>query len=148
MHGLIYLHDQGVIHRDIKGGNILITKTGDVKLADFGVSQNIRSKDSSGGADEDAKAPAGTPYYMAPEVIQFLGAVPQSDIWSLGCTIIELLLGEPPYYKMDPFSAMYKMVQEGVPIPQGVSRGLHDFLSQCFQHGMVSFLQKKNDDRG
>lgn len=66
--------------------------------------------------------PAGTPYYMAPEVIEFQGARPESDIWSLGCTIIELLKGEPPYFNHDPFSAMYKMVEdEHPPIPTGLS---------------------------
>ncbi len=58
-----------------------------MKLADFGVSQNM----SVSGGDDDALTPMGTPFYMAPEVIQFMGAQPQSDVWSLGCTIIELL---------------------------------------------------------
>ena len=55
---------------------------------------------------------------MAPEVIEFIGARPESDVWSLGCTIIELLRGEPPYFNCDPFSAMYKMVEdEHPPLP-------------------------------
>ncbi|GAM89705.1 hypothetical protein ANO11243_077440 [Dothideomycetidae sp. 11243] len=83
LHGLLYLHEQGVIHRDIKGANILTTKEGLVKLADFGVAAK---KD---GLHESSVV--GTPYWMAPEVIELAGATTASDIWSLGCTVIELL---------------------------------------------------------
>jgi len=130
--GLVYLHQQGVIHRDIKPDNILITKDGNVKLADFGVSTKLSSLKSN--QVEDNTVPAGTPYYMAPEVIEFLGARPESDVWSLGCTVIELLRGEPPYFNFDPFSAMYKMVEdEHPPLPSGISLTLNDFLMSCFK---------------
>jgi len=118
--GLVYLHEQGVIHRDIKPDNILITKDGEVKLADFGVSTKLNSLKTD---KNDDAMPAGTPYYMAPEVIEFFGAKPESDVWSLGCTIIELLRGEPPYFHNDPFSAMYKMVEdEHPPLPSVFQR--------------------------
>eukprot|EP01102_Stenamoeba_stenopodia_P014041 TRINITY_DN4630_c0_g1_i8.p1 TRINITY_DN4630_c0_g1~~TRINITY_DN4630_c0_g1_i8.p1 ORF type:complete len:686 (-),score=156.58 TRINITY_DN4630_c0_g1_i8:1450-3507(-) len=137
--GLYFLHQQGVIHRDIKGANLLITKEGKVKLADFGVSTKLQAATESDSSavvaedDDETKIPAGTPYYMAPEVIQFLGAKPVSDIWSLGCTVIELLTGEPPYFKLDPFSAMYRMVQDDYPpIPSGISNALMDFLRLSF----------------
>ena len=70
--------------------------------------------------EEDMHNPMGTPYYMAPEVIQFMGAQPQSDVWSLGCTIIELLKGDPPYFELSSVAAVYKIVNEGVPIPTGL----------------------------
>ncbi|KUJ11995.1 cell division control protein-like protein 15 [Mollisia scopiformis] len=126
--GLQYLHDQGVIHRDIKGANILTTKDGKVKLADFGVSTSTLS-----GADKEAQV-VGTPYWMAPEIIQLSGATPASDIWSLGCTVIELLEGRPPYHKLAPMPALFAIVNDDhPPLPEGVSPAARDFLMQCFQ---------------
>ena len=116
LQGLQYLHDQGVIHRDIKGANILTTKDGKVKLADFGVSTSTIA-----GADKEAQV-VGTPYWMAPEIIQLSGATPASDIWSLGCTVIELLEGKPPYYKLAPMPALFAIVNDDhPPLPEGVS---------------------------
>lgn len=117
LQGLLYLHDQGVIHRDIKGANILTTKDGKVKLADFGVSTSTLT-----GGDKEAQV-VGTPYWMAPEVIELSGATTASDIWSLGSTVIELLEGNPPYYNMPPMPALFAIVNDDhPPLPQGVSR--------------------------
>ncbi|KAG0280987.1 hypothetical protein BGZ96_001333 [Linnemannia gamsii] len=124
--GLIYLHDQGVIHRDIKGANILATKEGIVKLADFGV--------ATLSSDVGDMSVAGTPYWMAPEIIELSGATTASDIWSVGCTVIELLDGEPPYHDLPPMGALYRIVQDDhPPIPESVSAIVRDFLMQCFQ---------------
>lgn len=90
LEGLHYLHTSDVVHCDLKAANILTTKNGNVKLSDFGVSLNLR-------AMEREKDVAGTPNWMAPEVIELKGASTKSDIWSLGCTVIELLTGHPPY---------------------------------------------------
>ncbi|BFZ61723.1 Protein kinase of the Mitotic Exit Network [Saitoella coloradoensis] len=124
--GLQYLHDQGVIHRDIKGANILTTKDGLVKLADFGVA-------TRSSAISDATV-VGSPYWMAPEVIELSGATTASDIWSVGCTVIELLDGRPPYYNLDPLPALFRIVNDDhPPIPEGASPAVRDFLMQCFQ---------------
>ena len=126
LHGLLYLHEQGVIHRDIKGANILTTKQGLVKLADFGVATKTTTFHES--------SVVGTPYWMAPEVIELSGATTASDIWSLGCTVIELLDGKPPYHKLQPMHALFRIVNDDhPPIPEGASPIVRDFLMQCFQ---------------
>ncbi|KAK4246266.1 hypothetical protein C7999DRAFT_15603 [Corynascus novoguineensis] len=128
LQGLQYLHDQGVIHRDIKGANILTTKDGTVKLADFGVSTSTLA-----GQDKEAQV-VGTPYWMAPEIIQLSGATSASDIWSVGCTVIELLQGKPPYHNLAAMPALFAIVNDDhPPLPEGVSPAARDFLMQCFQ---------------
>ncbi|KAL5482758.1 CDC15_2 [Sanghuangporus weigelae] len=129
LEGLAYLHDQGVIHRDIKGANILTNKDGCVKLADFGVA----SKTAAAGAAINDNV-VGSPYWMAPEVIEQSGATTASDIWSVGCLVIELLEGKPPYHFLDPMPALFRIVQDDCPpIPEGVSPIVKDFLYHCFQ---------------
>ncbi|XP_062227004.1 MAP3K epsilon protein kinase 1-like isoform X2 [Phragmites australis] len=128
LEGLVYLHEQGVIHRDIKGANILTTKEGLVKLADFGVATKLTE------ADINTHSVVGTPYWMAPEVIEMSGVCAASDIWSVGCTVIELLTCVPPYYDLQPMPALYRIVQDvQPPIPEGLSPEITDFLRQCFQ---------------
>ncbi|ODA80767.1 hypothetical protein RJ55_03726 [Drechmeria coniospora] len=129
LQGLQYLHDQGVIHRDIKGANILTTKDGTVKLADFGVSTSTLAS----GQDKEAQV-VGTPYWMAPEIIQLSGASSASDIWSVGCTVIELLQGKPPYHNLAAMPALFAIVNDDhPPLPEGISAAARDFLMQCFQ---------------
>ncbi|KZO92675.1 Pkinase-domain-containing protein [Calocera viscosa TUFC12733] len=127
LEGLVYLHEQGVIHRDIKGANILTNKDGKVKLADFGVAAPT-------GNQENRAAVVGSPYWMSPEVIEQLGATTASDIWSVGSVVVELLEGKPPYYHLPPMPAMFRIVQDDCPpIPEGISPVVKDFLYHCFQ---------------
>jgi serine/threonine protein kinase len=126
LEGLIYLHQQGVIHRDIKGANILTNKDGSVKLADFGVSSRapvggggLGAKDGGGANDNEV---VGSPYWMAPEVIEQSGASTASDIWSVGCVVVELLEGKPPYGDLAPMQALWRIVQdESMRVPVGAS---------------------------
>ncbi|KAL7610532.1 hypothetical protein Lser_V15G10914 [Lactuca serriola] len=127
LEGLVYLHEQGIIHRDIKGANILTTKEGVVKLVDFGVAMKLTE------ADVDMHFVVGSPYWMAPEVIEMTGVCGASDIWSVGCTVIELFTGVPPYNDLHPMQALFRIVQDEIPpIPDSLSPGVTDFLRQCF----------------
>ena len=92
--GLEFLHTHQIMHRDIKGANILVDNTGVVKLADFGASKKIEDLVTM---DSGFKSIKGTPYWMAPEVIKQTGHGRQADIWSVGCTVIEMATGKPPW---------------------------------------------------
>ncbi|KAF8261926.1 kinase-like domain-containing protein [Lactarius quietus] len=113
---------------DLKAANIVTTKTGNVKLSDFGVSLNLRAM------EREIKDVAGTPNWMAPGVIELKGASTKSDIWSLGCTVIELLTGRPPYGDIEnAMTVMLRIVEdESPPIPERFSGPLLDFLKECF----------------
>ncbi|EKM50459.1 uncharacterized protein PHACADRAFT_263766 [Phanerochaete carnosa HHB-10118-sp] len=128
LEGLHYLHQSDVVHCDLKAANILTTKNGNVKLSDFGVSLNLRAM------EREMKDVAGTPNWMAPEVIELKGASTKSDIWSLGCTVIELLTGRPPYGEIaNTMSVMFRIVEDDMPpLPDSSSGLLKDFLRQCF----------------
>jgi len=128
LQGLVFLHGQGVIHRDLKGANILVTSGGVVKLADFGVA--VAAKKLQG---QQVSNVVGTPYWMAPEVIEMREQTTACDIWSVGSTTLELLTGYPPYYKMNPMTAMWHIVQDkNPPIDILASDLCKDFLLYCF----------------
>ena len=88
----LLLYSHRIVHRDIKGGNILVDNNGICKLADFGASKRLDLLKNT--AEQSLK---GTPYWMAPEVIRQAGYGRQADIWSVGCTVIEMATGRPPW---------------------------------------------------
>ena len=95
--GLHFLHTNMIVHRDIKGSNLLVDDRGVVKLADFGTSKQFKSMGSQGMyEDQQFKTMCGTPYFIAPEVALESGHGVQADIWSLGCTVCRCLLAILP----------------------------------------------------
>ena len=126
--GLAYLHGQGKIHRDIKGGNILSDDHGMCKLADFGVSGNL---DKTLGKHRTV---IGTPHWMAPEVLMSDDYNELADIWSLGITAYELAVGEPPHAKLHSMRAALKIPMSApptLPDPAHWSEHFHSFLRSC-----------------
>ena len=130
--GLEYLHRNAIMHRDIKGANILVDNTGTVKLADFGASKKIEELVTVGSGANSVK---GTPYWMAPEVITQTGHGRQADIWSVACTVIEMATGKPPWSQYgSQVSAMFHIAKSKGPplIPHELSPECKDFLYLCF----------------
>lgn len=97
LQALSYLHHNNIAHRDVKGANILVDTQGVAKLADFGCSKSISVKSS--GPGENFQTMLGTPYWMAPEVMRQEGHGRMADIWSFGCTLVEMASGKPPWAK-------------------------------------------------
>uniref|UniRef100_A0A8C6ABK6 non-specific serine/threonine protein kinase n=1 Tax=Marmota marmota marmota TaxID=9994 RepID=A0A8C6ABK6_MARMA len=164
--GLQHLHNNQIIHRDVKGNNILLTAEGGVKLVDFGVSAQLTSTRLRRNTS------VGTPFWMAPEVIACEQQYDSSydarcDVWSLGITAIELGDGDPPLFDMHPVKTLFKIPRNPPPTllhPEKWCEEFNHFISQCLikdfekrpsvthlldhpfikgAHGKVLFLQKR-----
>ncbi|XP_019861315.1 PREDICTED: mitogen-activated protein kinase kinase kinase 2-like [Amphimedon queenslandica] len=129
LEGVAFLHGMKIVHRDIKGANILRDSNGNVKLADFGASKRLQTIRSGIGSVH------GTPYWMAPEVIK--GDDPytfKADIWSVGATVVEMLKCRPPWSDFEPTAAMFKIVMNDTKpdLPPHCSEQAHNFIELCF----------------
>ncbi|KAL2506776.1 Mitogen-activated protein kinase kinase kinase 3 [Abeliophyllum distichum] len=130
--GLEYLHKNKIMHRDIKGANILVDNKGCIKLADFGASKKVEALATVTGA----KSMKGTPYWMAPEVIVQSGHSYSADIWSVGCTVIEMATGKAPWSQQyQEVAALFYIgtTKSHPPIPEHLSAEAKDFLLKCLQ---------------
>ncbi|KAL2809803.1 hypothetical protein BJX63DRAFT_434861 [Aspergillus granulosus] len=136
LEGLSYLHDQGILHRDLKADNILLDLDGTCKISDFGISKktdNIYGNDSSNSMQ-------GSVFWMAPEVIQSQGQgySAKVDIWSLGCVVLEMFAGRRPWSKEEAIGAIFKLgsLSQAPPIPDDVSMNVSPaalaFMWDCF----------------
>jgi len=149
LQGLQYLHSQGIIHRDLKGANVLVTEAGDCKIGDFGVSAVVRhtlsrkhqAKMFSGAAQSKQQTIIGTPCYMAPEVIGGLKYDQKADMWSLGIVAIELATGEPPHWELHQMAALGAILNGPAPRLPEQGKWSPDFRN------FVEILLDKNPDK-
>uniref|UniRef100_H0WZW7 mitogen-activated protein kinase kinase kinase n=1 Tax=Otolemur garnettii TaxID=30611 RepID=H0WZW7_OTOGA len=131
LEGVHYLHSNMIVHRDIKGANILRDSTGNVKLGDFGASKRLQTICLSGTG---MKSVTGTPYWMSPEVISGEGYGRKADIWSVACTVVEMLTEKPPWAEFEAMAAIFKIATQPTnpKLPPHVSDYTRDFLKRIF----------------
>ncbi|NXG51449.1 M3K3 kinase, partial [Psilopogon haemacephalus] len=131
LQGVFYLHSNMIVHRDIKGANILRDSAGNVKLGDFGASKRIQTICMSGTG---IKSVTGTPYWMSPEVISGEGYGRKADVWSVACTVVEMLTEKPPWAEFEAMAAIFKIATQPTnpQLPDGVSNCCRNFLKQIF----------------
>ncbi|MGE5608353.1 MAG: serine/threonine-protein kinase [Bacillota bacterium] len=138
---LAHAHDRGLIHRDVKPKNIILTPQGVAKLTDLGLA---RAMDDKTAAESEAGKAYGTPYYISPEQIR--GEVDidfRSDIYSLGATLYHLVTGHPPFEAETPTAVMHKHLKEPLVPPDHINTALSAGLSEIVEVAMA----KKRDDR-
>lgn len=129
---LLHLHENNVLHRDVQGNNILLTKGGEVKLIDFGLSRMIK------GESGKRKTCIGSPCWMAPEIVTSKGEPDtgygsRADVWAIGITAIELADGKPPFRDMHPSRALFQIVRNPPPNlyrPANWTQTFNDFIAE------------------
>lgn len=135
LNGVAYLHRHRIAHRDVKCANILIRSDGRIKLSDFGASRQIADILSASNGLHSLR---GSPYWMAPEVIKQMGSGLPADIWSIGCTILEMAIGRPPWSdgaNVTQYSVMGRIADgDDIPaLPEEFSAACRDFVTLCLQ---------------
>ncbi|VVA99164.1 unnamed protein product [Arabis nemorensis] len=127
--GLAYLHGRNTVHRDIKGANILVDPNGEIKLVDFGMAKHVTAYSTMLSFN-------GSPYWMAPEVIMNNnGYTLAVDVWSLGCTILEMATSKPPWSQFEGVAALFKIgnSKDTPEIPDHLSNDAKNFIRLCLQ---------------
>ncbi|KAJ6022290.1 hypothetical protein N7540_007794 [Penicillium herquei] len=140
--GLSYLHSKDIIHRDIKGANILVDNKGGVKISDFGISKRVEAShvlgsraSSGGGGHINRPSLQGSVYWMAPEVVRQTAHTKKADIWGLGCLVVEMFIGAHPFPDCSQLQAIFAIGSNKArpPAPEHVSQEAKDFLDMTFQ---------------
>ena len=139
--GLSYLHNRDIIHRDIKGANVLVDNKGGIKISDFGISKRVEASTvlgtgATGGGASHMHRPSlqGSVYWMAPEVVRQTAHTKKADIWSLGCLVVEMFIGAHPFPDCSQLQAIFAIGsnQARPPAPETCSRDAVEFLDMTF----------------
>ena len=131
LEGLILIHSKNLIHRDIKGANILLSEDGYAKLGDFGVGVQLMD-------EKYRTSKKGSPYWMSPQVASNLNYDFKTDIWSLGITCVELVEGEPPFSNLNPNKVMEKISKKPPTVDEIINFNEHtyefkNFIEHCLE---------------
>jgi mitogen-activated protein kinase kinase kinase len=140
LQGLSYLHSRDIIHRDIKGANILVDNKGSVKISDFGISKRVEASSLLSGPSGGKKGAQrvslqGSVFWMAPEVVRQTAYTRKADIWSLGCLIVEMFTGSHPHPNCTQMQAIFKIgvSKDATPtMPENAGENAQAFLNQTF----------------
>ncbi|KAI1355627.1 mitogen-activated protein kinase [Xylaria sp. FL0043] len=137
LEGLSYLHNRDIIHRDIKGANILVDNKGTIKISDFGISKKLEASNILSGANNNKNRPSlqGSVFWMAPEVVKQTSYTRKADIWSLGCLVVEMMTGQHPFPDCSQLQAIFKIGggKAAPTIPDNASAEAVEFLSRTFE---------------
>lgn len=139
---LHYAHQQGIIHRDVKPSNILITQSGEPMLTDFGVAKIILADEETSDLTSTGMG-VGTPEYMSPEQFQGQGVDARTDIYSLGVVLYEMVTGRKPYQADTPAGVLIKQATEPLPRPKRFIRDLPDPMEKI----LIKALAKNKEER-
>lgn len=136
--GLKFLHSKAIVHRDIKGANILVDTASTIKISDFGISKKVESVVSGAGGAGSKKNRAslqGSVFWMAPEVVKQTSYTSKADIWSLGCLVVEMLTGTHPWASLNQLQALFQIGTGAAhpTIPEAISASAKDFLEKTFE---------------
>lgn len=144
LQGLNYLHSKDIIHRDIKGANILVDNKGTVKISDFGISKRVEASTLLNPGPHKRGGPRvslqGSVFWMAPEVVRQTAYTKKADIWSLGCLIVEMMTGSHPHPNCTQLQAIFKIGASGSnadnakpDLPEDASEAAREFLARTFE---------------
>ncbi|KAF9170150.1 ATP binding [Mortierella sp. AD011] len=134
LEGLDYLHECDIIHRDIKGANILVDNKGCIKISDFGISKKVEDHLKSINVKSSRPSLQGSTFWMAPEVVKQIETTYKADIWSLGCLIVEMFTGTHPFPQFSQMQALFQIGSNCTPdIPEDISDDAKDFLKRTFE---------------
>ena len=137
MEGLAYLHGRDIIHRDIKGANVLVDNKGGIKISDFGISKraDVASASQLPGSGLNRPSLQGSVFWMAPEVVRQSAHTKKADIWSLGCLIVEMFTGARPFPDKSQLQALFAIGSNQVKptIPENISEAAKNFLNKTFE---------------
>lgn len=135
LRGLAFLHTRNIVHRDIKGANILVDNKGGVKISDFGISKKVESGLLFAGPTGGKSRPAiqGSVYWMAPEVVKQTAFTAKADVWSLGCCVVEMFTATHPWPQLDQMQALFQIGLDKTPaLPPDISQVAVSFLHGTF----------------